>query len=105
MERSQESMEVGLTQAQVISRLGEPDGVKFIKISFRPPDYDEQKDDYQKALGQWEKHTVGELWTYDKIELTVRISKAGQVVDWSGGQIKSQLSTKSGLVRIEPETI
>ncbi len=104
MARSQESMEVGLTKKELISRLGEPDRAEFIKISFRPPDDGERKDDYQKALRQWEKHTVGELWTYDKIELTVRISKAGQVVDWSGDRIKSRLSTKSGLVEIEPET-
>lgn len=103
MARSQESMEVGLTKEELISRLGEPDRIEFIKIAFRPPDYGEQRDDYQRALQEWEIETTGELWVYDELELTVRISKAEQVLGWDKGGIKGRPATKSGLVRIEPE--
>jgi hypothetical protein len=103
MAGSQQSLQVGLPKDEVIARLGEPDKKDFLKASFRPPDLGESKNDYLIAVQQWEQSTEGEMWTYDARDLTVRISKAGSVLDWSDAQTNSPASTPSKPVKIEPE--
>jgi len=103
MLKHEEPIEVGLSKEEVISRLGEPDRVEYIKISFRPPRRDESRGDYQEALRAWEKRTIGEIMIYDEIGLVVEVSKLGQVVKWRRGKVPGKPPSEQGLVTVEPE--
>jgi hypothetical protein len=91
---------IGLSKEKVISSSGEPDRSKFIKISFRPPKEGEQKSDYQRALREWERQTVGEIMVFDDIQLEIDISKAGLVMKWR--KVSDRLPADDGLVTIKP---
>ena len=103
MPQPSDLLKIGLARREVVSRLGEPHRIEFIKASFRPPNHGEQTNDYRKALRKWEERTIGELCHYDDIALLVRISKAGQVVSWGKNQTTKTESTKPRLIAIEPE--
>jgi hypothetical protein len=92
---------IGLSKEKVISDVGEPDRIKYIKISFRPPKESEQKSDYQGALKDWERQTVGEILVFDDLQLEIDISKAGHVMTWR--RLTGQSSADDGLVAIKPE--
>lgn len=96
-------IEVGLSREEVISRLGEPDRVEYIKISFRPPHRDESEGDYQEALREWEKRTIGEIMIYDETGFIVEVSKLGQVVKWRKGKVPGKPPGEQGLVTVEPD--
>lgn len=77
------NLEPGLSRAEIEERLGRPDEVEYLQNSFRPPGSAEDRRDYEKALREWEQKTPGESWSYEQPRVSLSLSKAGKLLDWS----------------------